>query len=78
MEHKVSVEVAEDDKPEMIASVRKIPLTLGSYIVPVVFDKSARCPTKEGDEGKEQARMPLYLTIGYLARSMINFVSLGS
>lgn len=59
MDHKVSVEVPEDDKPEIIASVRKNPLTLDSYIVPVVFDKSAQChrETKElKKEGKELDR----------------------
>lgn len=47
----MSVEVPEDDKPEVIASVRKNPLTLDSYIVPVVFDKSAQARELK-EEGK--------------------------
>ena len=49
MEHKVSVEVSEDDRPDdLVKKNLQVPLTLDSYIVPVVFDKAAE---REQDEG---------------------------
>ena len=51
MDHKVSLEVSEEDRPDLVADVRKnshVSLTLDTYIVPVVFDKSSE---REQDEG---------------------------
>ena len=52
MEHKISVEVAEDDRPDQADDVKKnprAPLTLDSYIVPVVFDRTSE--RQQQDEG---------------------------
>lgn len=53
MDRKASVEVPEDDKPDVITPLRKNRITLDSYIVPVVFEKSSQSRKGGGEHGEE-------------------------
>lgn len=69
MDHKVSVEVPEDDKPEVISSLRKNPLTLDSYIVPVVFEKADKVKDTR-EKGKFIGKLGLAIDDSQLACSL--------
>lgn len=53
MDRKASVEVPEDDKPDVITPLRNNRITLDSYIVPVVFEKFSPNFKEGGQYGKE-------------------------
>ena len=64
---KASVEVPDDDKPDVITSFRKNRITLDSYIVPVVFEKSPQIHKEVSREREQEGRVVGMLRLGWLA-----------
>lgn len=56
---KASVEVPEDDKPDVISSYGKR-ITLDSYIVPVVFEKSPQIHKEVEREREQEGKVGIY------------------
>jgi hypothetical protein len=77
MDRKASVEVPEDDKPDVITPLRKNRVALDSYIVPVVFEKPSPIRKASSGERGEEGRISEVLLFGFSSTSWVIFLQVG-